>query len=258
MTTQTLLLARELAVAERVIREESERRRHLVVYLSGAHAYGFPSPDSDLDLKAIHFAPVRELLGLSTPNPTFDRTGTLDGVEIDYTSNEIGHALAGMLRGNGNFLERVLCPAVLASSRWLDSLRPLIQRSLSRRIHAHYSGFARNQRRELDQRPTAKCLLYVLRTALTGVHALRSGRLVVDVNELFDYYALTDARLLVEAKRAGERSVLDPRVLERWVVRADVLLEQLDAEVHDSPLPAEPANIAEIESWLVETRCSEL
>ena len=28
----------------------------MVVLLSGAHAYGFPSPDSDLDLKAIHLA----------------------------------------------------------------------------------------------------------------------------------------------------------------------------------------------------------
>src|SRR5690606_29702253 len=38
------------AVAERVLNEEDTARRHLVVHLSGAHAYGFPSPDSDLDL----------------------------------------------------------------------------------------------------------------------------------------------------------------------------------------------------------------
>src|SRR5258708_1377391 len=43
-------------VLARVIREEEGRREHVVVYLSGGHAYGFPSPDSDLDLKAIHVA----------------------------------------------------------------------------------------------------------------------------------------------------------------------------------------------------------
>lgn len=44
-------------VADAVLAEEEGKRRHLVVALSGAHAYGFPSPDSDLDLKAIHLAP---------------------------------------------------------------------------------------------------------------------------------------------------------------------------------------------------------
>ena len=35
---------RQRGVAERVLKEEGRVRRHLVVYLSGAHAYGFPSP----------------------------------------------------------------------------------------------------------------------------------------------------------------------------------------------------------------------
>jgi hypothetical protein len=35
--------------------------------LSGAHAYGFPSPDSDLDLKAIHVAKTADLLGFDVP-----------------------------------------------------------------------------------------------------------------------------------------------------------------------------------------------
>ncbi len=52
----------QLAVMTRVLDEEETRREHVVVYLSGAHAYGFPSPDSDLDLKAIHVAKTADLL----------------------------------------------------------------------------------------------------------------------------------------------------------------------------------------------------
>ena len=44
MTTE-LLTAHQLTVARKVLAEESARREHLVVSLSGAHAYGFPSPD---------------------------------------------------------------------------------------------------------------------------------------------------------------------------------------------------------------------
>ena len=36
------------AIGARVVAEESSKREHVVIYLSGAHAYGFPSPDSDL------------------------------------------------------------------------------------------------------------------------------------------------------------------------------------------------------------------
>ena len=83
------------SVVARVLAEEEARREHVVVYLSGAHAYGFPSPDSDLDLKAIHVAKTADLLGLNPPAPTFDRAEVIEGVEIDYTSNELAHALAG-------------------------------------------------------------------------------------------------------------------------------------------------------------------
>ncbi len=41
--------------------------------LSGAHAYGFPSPDSDVDLEAIHVATTTDLLGFDVPPPTIDR-----------------------------------------------------------------------------------------------------------------------------------------------------------------------------------------
>lgn len=36
----------------------------LFATISGAHLYGFPSPDSDYDLRGVHILPVKELLGL--------------------------------------------------------------------------------------------------------------------------------------------------------------------------------------------------
>jgi predicted nucleotidyltransferase len=142
-------------VMSRVLAEEEARREHVVVYLSGAHAYGFPSPDSDLDLKAIHVARTRDLLGLEIPVATVDRAEVIDGVEVDYTSNELAHALSGILGGNGNFIERVLGRMAATASTLLAELRPLAQRSLSRRVHRHYRGFAMNQLRFLEKEPTA-------------------------------------------------------------------------------------------------------
>jgi hypothetical protein len=85
-----VLTEHQRGVMARVLAEEEARREHIVVYLSRAHAYGFPSPDSDLDLKAIHVVRTADLVGLTSPAPTVDRAEVVDGVEIDYTSMSSG------------------------------------------------------------------------------------------------------------------------------------------------------------------------
>ena len=252
----TVLNEHQTAVSERVLSEECDKRRHLVVALSGAHAYGFPSPDSDLDLKAIHIAPTTAFLGLETPRLTFDRMEVIDGVEIDYTSNELQMALAGILKGNGNYLERVLGPIQLRTSPELTALRPLVEKSLSRRAYHHYRGFATSQLAEFEkaEAPMAKKLLYVLRTTLTGAHLLATGRLVTDLTELLDDYEIGEARALIEAKRSGERATLGSSERERWRGQIARLFEMLEKARDRSPLPEEPENRKEIEGWLIAVR----
>ena len=243
-------------VTRRVLDEEEAQREHVVVYLSGAHAYGFPSPDSDLDLKAIHVAPTADLLGFEVPPPTVDRAEVIDGVEIDYTSNELAHALAGILGGNGNFLERVLGRMTAMASPVLEELRPLARGALSRRVHRHYRGFAMNQLRFLEKEPTAKKLLYVLRTTMTGIHLLSTGELEADLTRLMDRYGLDSARALIERKRAGERVGLEPALLETWQPKVEALFAQLDAVRETSRLPEEPENEGRIREWLLGVRRS--
>ncbi|MBP6629139.1 MAG: nucleotidyltransferase domain-containing protein [Kofleriaceae bacterium] len=243
-------------VATRVIAEEEQRRPHLVVALSGAHAYGFPSPDSDLDLKAIHAAPTAALLGLEPPADTADRQEIVDGVEIDYTSNELRPALLGLLAGNGNYLERVLAARVVLASPRLPELVALVPGLLSRRYYRHYRGFAWSQRQAFTDAPapTAKQLLYVLRTALTGVHLLRTGELRVDLTTTAPEYGFEDVDALIATKRAGERVVLDEPARQAWLPRLDGLFALLDQARAASPLPEVPTGVAEVDAWLQATR----
>ncbi|MBT8493452.1 MAG: nucleotidyltransferase domain-containing protein [Deltaproteobacteria bacterium] len=254
------LAGRAREVAERVVREEEGHRRHLVIYLSGAHAYGFPSPDSDLDLKAIHVEPTKSLLGLADYKETFDRLEVIDGVEIDYTSNEIKGVLAGIIAGNGNYIERVIGNLFALSGPEHQELAELMPRLLSRRVHRHYRGFAANQRRsfELADKPTAKKLLYVLRTALTGTHLLRTGELRVDLTTIAEDYGFADAHDLIEAKKAGERAVLAEDVRQSWLERLDGLFEMLDDARERSVLPEEAPGASEAEDWLVQFRAAQL
>lgn len=68
-----ILTDRQQRAADKLLDEEGPRRTHLVVSLSGAHAYGFPSPDSDLDLKAVHIEETENLLALEWVPPPAER-----------------------------------------------------------------------------------------------------------------------------------------------------------------------------------------
>jgi predicted nucleotidyltransferase len=251
-----LLTDHQRTIVARVL--EEERRDHVVVYLGGAHAYGFPSPDSDLDLKSIHVAPTRELLGLRPRLAAFDRAEVLEGVEIDYTSNELGSVVAGVLSGNGNYLERILGTTPVFEGTLLEELRSLARAAVSRKFVHHYRGFATGQRRALLEKPTAKRALYVLRTTLTGAHLLATGELVTDVTCLLDDYGFAEARELVRIKQAGERVGLNAEDTERWSAVVERSFAVLDARAASSALPESATNEAELEAWLVATRVARL
>ena len=59
----------------------------LFVTVSGAHLYGFPSADSDVDLRGSFAAPLADVLGLDTPRETSEPSGMVGGVEVEL----VGH-----------------------------------------------------------------------------------------------------------------------------------------------------------------------
>ncbi len=227
----------------------------LHVGVVGAHYYGFPSPDSDLDLKGIHLAPLPSLLGLDPPPDTHDALTVFEGLEHDLTTHELGKALGLLLRGNGNVLERLVTPMQLSRSDDLDALRALARGSLSRRFAAHYRGYFRGMQREHARAPRAKTMLYAYRVALTGLHLLEAGEVVGDVSEAAAIHGVDGIAELVALKReAGEKTplpeALDAEHRSRW----PALEARLEAAARVSPLPEEPPNRAAIDDWLIARR----
>ena len=45
------------------------------VTISGAHLYGFPSADSDFDLRGVHLLPLEEVVGLDPGRETVEKSG---------------------------------------------------------------------------------------------------------------------------------------------------------------------------------------
>lgn len=251
-------------VAERVVAEEIDKRPTLLIALTGAHAYGFASVDSDLDLKGIWEGPARGFLGLGRPPGAVDRQEWIDGVEVDFTVNELGQAVSGLLKGNGNMLERLFDPSPLhiGDRATVDSLRAATRAALSKRCYHHYRGFAHSQRKAVDPAaPQAKKVLYVLRTTTTGAHLLETGEVIADLTALHDRYGFPEVPELIAHKRAAERGALP----SEWTAeRVDGLLDRAFARLETareaSGLPDQPSPeaAAALEHWLITRRIAKL
>jgi uncharacterized protein len=252
----SVLTAKQAEVARAFVAARGAERTHLVLYLSGAHAYGFPSPDSDLDIKCVHVARTRDLVGLEVVDDSCERIELVDGVELDYGTNELAQALRGAIKGNGNFLERLLGELVLGGDpALLAEARAVVVPVLSRRVARHYGGFATSQLRAFDDRPTAKRALYVLRTTATGRHLLAHGEVVTDVAQLAAFVPPEIAELL-EIKRTAERQELASDQAATWRGRLAAAIDAVDAAWATSVLPAEPppAAIEAVDHWLRDVR----
>jgi predicted nucleotidyltransferase len=256
MDPWSVLTEKQAHVARGFLAERDRERRHLVIYLSGAHAYGFPSPDSDLDLKCVHIAPTRDLVGLEVNQDPGDRIDIVGGVELDYGSNELSPVLRGAIKGNGNYLERILGELALGGDPvLLGEARAVVKPLLSRRVSKHYGGFAMSQLRAFDDKPTAKRALYVLRTAATGRHALAHGDIVTDVARLTDFVP-PEIHELLAIKQRGERQELAAEHAKVWRTRLVAAIDAIDSAWASSVLPtdAPPAAIEALDAWLREVR----
>ena len=251
-------LVPDLPVARAFVAAHPPPGAILHVGLVGAHAYGFPSPDSDLDLKGMHIAPTRSLLGLSRPPETHDVLKIWRDVEHDLTTHEVGRALELLLRGNGNVLERLMTPLQLHETADLLALRELAQGSLSKRLAAHYRGYFRGMCREHVRAPTAKKLLYAFRVALTGLHLLQTQELVTDLRITAPTYGFDVAELIELKRNAHEKSGLPPELDAEHRQRWPELEARLDRALERTELPDAPGNVPAMHDWLIARRLDAL
>jgi uncharacterized protein len=253
------MMTPDLDFARRFVAVQPPPGRIVLCAVTGAHMYGFPSPDSDLDLKGMHLMPTTSLLGLHPKTEAHDITEIFDGVECDLTTHELGRALALLLNGNGNMLERVLSPIQLYETLELGELQVLARGTISKRFARHYGGFFKGCCREHELRRTAKTMLYSYRAALTGVHLLRTGELEANLLTLAPRYGFDDVADLATLKASGtEHGPLPDYLHAHHTSRWPELQTLLDDAELDSQLSELPGNVDVIEAWLARLRLADL
>jgi predicted nucleotidyltransferase len=231
----------------------------LFATISGAHLYGFPSPDSDFDLRGTHVLPLKKVVGLDIRHETVEDSRVIEGLEMDIVSHDLRKFLGLLLKKNGYVLEQLFSPLVVHTTPEHQELRALARGCITKHHSHHYFGFAETQwklfMKEAPRR--VKPLLYVYRVLLTGIHLMRTGEVEANLPKLNDEFHLPYIADLVARKLAGpEKSKLEGGDVTLHEAEYLRLRGELQAAHDSSRLPELPddATRAALNDLLVRVR----
>jgi predicted nucleotidyltransferase len=232
----------------------------LFATISGAHLYGFPSPDSDFDLRGVHLLPLREVVGLKTGPETIERSGIHDGLEIDLVTHDARKFFGLLLKKNGYVLEQVLSPLIVHTTPVHAELKEIAVQCVTRHHAHHYLGYAATQWKLFEKKspPRVKPLLYVYRVLLTGIHLMQTGEVEDHLLRLNEWANLSYLNDLIQRKVAGaEKERLSEPDVAFHLSEYDRLREKLQQAHEASSLPEGPRGSAALHDLLVRLRLAE-
>jgi predicted nucleotidyltransferase len=224
----------------------------LFATISGAHLYGFPSPDSDFDLRGAHVLPLEKIAELEIHDETVEDSRIIEELEMDIVSHDVKKFFGMLLKKNGYVLEQLFSPLIVHSAPEHEELMGICGNrdgaGVITKHHAHhYFGFAETQwKLFLKESPRrVKPLLYVYRVLLTGIWLMRTGKIEANLVTLNESFRLPYVPDLVARKLAGPENQAVGQLPESEVAFHETEYQRLRAELqaaHEaSTLPELPS-----------------
>lgn len=225
--------------------------------ISGAHLYGFPSPDSDYDLRGIHILPAKEVVGLYPVQETIELSEIKMNVQIDLVTHDIKKFFTLLLKRNGYVLEQLYSPLIVKTTPEHEFLKEIAAKCITRNHYYHYLGFAKSQWELLlkENEYRVKPLLYVYRVLLTGIYLMNRGKIeanLVRLNQVFQLSYLND--LMTQKCTSSEKSRLNKADINFYQQEYQRLQTELETAFHNSRLPHEPSAKQELNNLLINLR----
>ena len=229
----------------------------LFATVSGAHLYGFPSPDSDYDLRGVHILPLSRVVGLDPGPETIEVSEVVDGLELDLVTHDVHKFFGLLLKRNGYVLEQLTSPLVVYATPEHAELAALVPQLVTRHHSHHYLGFAATQWGlfEKEQPRRVKPLLYVYRVLLTGIHLMQTGQVEANLVHLNERFRLSYLPDLIARKLAGpEHGALDDADVAFHRAEYERLCAALEDAHRASSLPQAPSGRAALDELLIRLR----
>lgn len=212
----------------------------LFATISGAHLYGFPSPDSDYDLRGCHILPIKAVIGLNAARETIEISEVQEDLELDLVTHDIKKFFEMLLKKNGYVLEQLYSPLIVQTTPEHEELKVIAKNCITRYHAHHYLGFAQTQWKLFEKEPQkrAKPLLYVYRVLLTGIYLMRSGIIEANLVKLNEEFKLPYLPDLIARKLEGEeKSILENADVSFQQKEYERLRNELQKAFEESQLP---------------------
>ncbi len=230
----------------------------LFATISGAHLYGFPSPDSDFDLRGAHVLPLEKVVGLDVRDETVEQQlrvpphpgplpiacGEGRALEMDIVSHDVRKFFGLLLKKNGYVLEQLYSPLIVHTTPEHAELKVIARGCITKHHSHHYFGVAETQwKLFLKESPRrVKPLLYVYRVLLTGIHLMRTGEVEASLVTLNEEFRLPYIADLVSRKLAGpEKSKVEDANIAFHEAEYQRLRGELQTAHDASQLPELPS-----------------
>lgn len=225
---------RELAIRRKEVEDQlaltDTDLRPWIVYRCqvGSHAFGLAGADSDDDIRGIYVPPARLHWSLfKLP----EQLELADG-DKDEVYWELEKFLKLALKANPNVLETLWTPRVLQADEVAQRLRDMRDVFLTRHVYKTYSGYVLSQFRRMANAHAstgqykAKHAMHLIRLLYSGIEALRSGQVRIDVGTQRDELLAIKAGTLSFAEAQQRALALDREFQEAY--RQTALPEQPD------------------------------
>lgn len=242
-----------------LLRTELNRHPYPLLFatISGAHLYGFASPDSDYDLRGVHVLPLRQAVGLLPKRETVEVSGVRNGTELDLVTHDALKFFNLMLKRNGYVLEQLFSPLIVTARPEHAALKAIGSKCITRHHSHHYLGFAETQWNLFlkEDPPRLKPLLYVFRVLLTGIHLMRTARVEANLTILNEEFKLPYIAELIGRKVSStENATLDLTQFEFYSSEYQRLVRDLEQAAISSKLPDESNAREELNDLLIRLR----
>jgi predicted nucleotidyltransferase len=162
--------------------EQLEQEKEITILLAcetGSRAWGFPSPDSDYDIRILYCHTKDWYLSLNDKKDSIDVM--YENNDIDITGWDLRKSLKLLAKSNAALLERIQSPIVYKSqAEFVEQLVPIAQNHYSKisTIH-HYLSMAKRFVDEVNEGPD-----YKLKTFFYGLRSAMACKWILEKDEM--------------------------------------------------------------------------
>ena len=241
--------------------EEDLQAPILFATVAGSHAFGFPSPTSDYDVRGIHVLPLEKVVGLDPGQDTLRRIYSNPLNEVEFLTHDLIKYCRLILNHNGNVLEDVFSPIIVVTSPEHEELKSISSKCLTKHHANFYLGMSNQMIGRMDRegKLTLKMCLHLYRVLMAGIWLMNLGVIEGNLPTLAMHFSSPEISYatineMISQRRYDPHYVLTNRERDYHRSRHGTLLSRLERSKEATELPGEPQGRGDMANFIQRVR----